>query len=98
MITFYKRAAVAGGVPKEKAGILEQKKLKRDNSFWPIKHLVPGPFSFPHVLLCALISSCTHLVKISYSPKAIIHPVFDEPIINWEGERVGIVLSPSLQG
>jgi len=52
-------AAVAGGVPKEMAGILEQKKLKRDNSFWPIKHLVPGPFSFPHVLLCALLSSCS---------------------------------------
>ena len=34
-------AAVDGGVPKEKAGILERKKLKRDNSFWPIKQLVP---------------------------------------------------------
>ena len=38
------------------------------------------------------------MVKISYSPAAIIHPAFDQRTMNWEGERVQIVLTPSLQG
>jgi hypothetical protein len=63
-----------------------------------MKQLVSRHFSFAHVLLCALVSGCSHLVKISYPPEAIIHPAFGQPTINWEGERVRIVLGPSLQG
>src|SRR3984893_5555375 len=50
------------------------------------------------MLLCALLSGCAHLVKVSYAPAAVIHPAFDQPTMNWEGERVQIVLTPSLQG
>ena len=50
------------------------------------------------VLLGALLSGCAHLVKISYGPAAVIHPAFDQRTMNWEGERVQIVLTPSLQG
>jgi hypothetical protein len=50
------------------------------------------------ILLCALLSGCSHLVKISYPPEAVINPAFDQPTMNWEGERVQVVLTPSLQG
>ena len=50
------------------------------------------------VLLCALLSGCAHLVKISYGPEAVIHPAFDQPTMIWEGERVQVVLTPSLKG
>ena len=50
------------------------------------------------ILLCALLSACAHLVKVSYAPAAVIHPAFDQPTMNWEGEPVQVVLTPSLQG
>jgi hypothetical protein len=50
------------------------------------------------ILLCALLSGCSHLVKVSYSPEAIIRPAFDQPFCTWNGERVKVVLTPSLRG
>jgi pimeloyl-ACP methyl ester carboxylesterase len=49
-------------------------------------------------LLCSLLSGCADLVKISYAPGALITPAFDQPTINWEGERVQVALTPSLRG
>ena len=60
--------------------------------------LEPRPLRLPVIFLCALLSGCSHLVKISYPPEAVIHPAFDQPTMNWEGERVQVVLTPSLQG
>ena len=60
--------------------------------------LEPWPLRLPVIFLCALLSGCAHLVKISYAPEAVIHPAFDQPTMNWEGERVQVVLTPSLQG
>ena len=48
--------------------------------------------------LCSLLSGCAHLVKISYATAAVIHPAFDQPIVNWQGDRAKIVLSPYLRG
>src|SRR5258708_37884150 len=50
------------------------------------------------ILLCALLSGCSHLVKISYPPEADIHPTFNERFCTWKGERVKVVLTPSLRG
>ena len=50
------------------------------------------------ILLCALLSGCSHLVKISYPPEAVIHPGLDQRFCTWEGERVKVVLTPSLLG
>jgi hypothetical protein len=50
------------------------------------------------ILLCALLSGCSHLVKISYPPESVIHPGFDQRFCTWEGERVKVVLTPSLLG
>jgi pimeloyl-ACP methyl ester carboxylesterase len=44
-----------------------------------------------------LFSGCAHLVKISYPPGAVIHPRFDRPFTTWEGQRVQVVLTPSLR-
>jgi pimeloyl-ACP methyl ester carboxylesterase len=63
-----------------------------------MKQLVPRLLRFAVILLFALLSGCLHLVKISYAPEAVIRPAFDQPTINWEGERVRVVLTPSLQG
>jgi pimeloyl-ACP methyl ester carboxylesterase len=52
----------------------------------------------PVILLCALLSGCSHLVKISYPPGAVIHPAFDQQFWTWKGERVQVVLTPSLRG
>jgi len=49
-------------------------------------------------LLCALLSGCSHLVKISYPPEAVIHPGLDQRFCTWEGERVKVVLTSSLLG
>jgi hypothetical protein len=49
------------------------------------------------VLVAFLFSGCTHLVKISYPPGAVIHPRFDRPFTTWEGQRVQVVLTPSLR-
>jgi pimeloyl-ACP methyl ester carboxylesterase len=50
------------------------------------------------ILLCALLSGCSHLVKISYPPEAVIHPGLDQRFCRWDGERVKVVLTPSLRG
>jgi hypothetical protein len=52
----------------------------------------------PVVLLCALLSGCAHLVKISYPPEAVIRPAFDQRFTTWEGERVQVALTPPLRG
>jgi pimeloyl-ACP methyl ester carboxylesterase len=60
--------------------------------------LIAHPFCLLVLLFGPLLAGCSHLVKISYSPGAVIHPTFDQPTTNWEGERVQIVLTPSLRG
>jgi hypothetical protein len=50
------------------------------------------------ILVCALLSGCAHYVKVSYAPAAVIHTAFDQPTTDWEGERVQVVLTPSLKG
>jgi pimeloyl-ACP methyl ester carboxylesterase len=50
------------------------------------------------ILGCVLLSGCAHFVKISYARAAVIHPAFDQPTTNWGGERVQVVLTPSLKG
>jgi pimeloyl-ACP methyl ester carboxylesterase len=50
------------------------------------------------ILVCALLSGCAHFVKVSYPPAAVIHPAFDQPTTDWGGERVQVVLTPSLKG
>jgi pimeloyl-ACP methyl ester carboxylesterase len=50
------------------------------------------------ILVCALLSGCAHFVKISYAPAAVIHPTFDQPTTDWGGQRVQVVLTPSLKG
>jgi hypothetical protein len=51
----------------------------------------------PVVSLCALLSGCAYPVKISYPPGASIHPAFNQPFTTWAGERVRVVLTPSLR-
>jgi len=50
------------------------------------------------ILFAALLSSCAHVVKISYSPQALIHPAFNKRFTMWKGERVELALTPSLRG
>ncbi|MBV8278593.1 MAG: hypothetical protein JO170_25500 [Verrucomicrobia bacterium] len=50
------------------------------------------------LLLWGLLSSCAHVVKISYSPEALIHPAFNRPVTLWQGERVELELTPALRG
>ena len=50
-----------------------------------------------YVLLCALVSGCAHIVKISYPPEAALHSTFDRPYTVWEGERVEVARTPSLR-
>ena len=49
------------------------------------------------VLLCALVSGCAHVVKISYPPEAALNPTFDKPYTIWEGEQVEVGRTPSLR-
>lgn len=55
-------------------------------------------FLLIQLLLYGLLSSCAHLVTISYPPEAVIHPGFNQRFITWEGERVELSLTPSLRG
>jgi pimeloyl-ACP methyl ester carboxylesterase len=52
----------------------------------------------PIIFCCAVFSGCSHLVKISPAPGAVLHTAFAQPTTNWEGERVQISLTPSLRG
>jgi len=49
------------------------------------------------VLLCALVSGCAHIVKISYPPESALHPTFDKPYTVWNGERVQVDRTTSLR-
>jgi len=49
------------------------------------------------VLLCALVSGCAHIVKISYPPESVLHPTFDKPYTVWNGERVQVDRTTSLR-
>jgi hypothetical protein len=51
--------------------------------FRAMTQLVPRPLRFALILLFALLSGCSHLVKISYAPEAVIHPAFDQPTRNF---------------
>jgi pimeloyl-ACP methyl ester carboxylesterase len=50
-----------------------------------------------YVLAAFLFSGCAHLVGISYPPKAVIHPRFDQPFTTWNGQQVQVILTPSLR-
>ena len=76
-------------------GRIKSGKIKSGNYFRAMTQL-PRPLRFAVILLFALLSGCSHLVKISYAPEAVIHPAFDQPTINWDGERVQVVLAPSV--
>jgi len=47
---------------------------------------------------CALFSGCSHLVKVSPAPGAVLQTALFQPTTNWEGERVQVALTPSLRG
>jgi pimeloyl-ACP methyl ester carboxylesterase len=66
--------------------------------FRGMAQFVPHTLPFPIILFGALLSGCSHLVKITYGPDAVIHPAFDQPTMIWEGERVQVVLTSSLRG
>jgi pimeloyl-ACP methyl ester carboxylesterase len=53
---------------------------------------------FLGMILFIALSACSHLVQISYPSATIIHPAFDQPTSTWEGQRVQVVVTPSLQG
>jgi hypothetical protein len=55
-------------------------------------------FLLIQLLLYGLLSSCAHLVTISYPPEAVIHPGFNQRFTMWQGERVELALTPSLRG
>jgi pimeloyl-ACP methyl ester carboxylesterase len=55
------------------------------------------PRFLPAVFLCTLFSGCAYPVKISYPSEASIHPAFNQPFTTWAGERVRVVLTPSLR-
>ncbi len=55
-------------------------------------------FLLIQLLLYGLLSSCAHLVTISYPPEAVIHPGFNKRFTMWQGERVELALTPSLRG
>ena len=65
--------------------------------FRGMAQFVPHTLPFPIILFGALLSGCSHLVKITYGPDAVIHPAFDQPTMIWEGERVQVVLTSSLR-
>jgi pimeloyl-ACP methyl ester carboxylesterase len=52
----------------------------------------------PAIWLCALFSGCAEPVKISYPSEASIRPGFNQPFTTWAGERVRVVLTPSIRG
>jgi hypothetical protein len=60
---------------------------------------ITAPYQFCLAgVFVALLSGCAHLVKISYPPEAVMHPVFNQRFTTWEGERMQVALAPSLRG
>ena len=49
------------------------------------------------VLLCILVSGCTHNINISYRSDSEIHPEFAKPYTIWNGERVEVNWTPTLR-
>ena len=49
------------------------------------------------IFLGALLSGCAHSVRISYRSEAIIHPAFNQRFTTWRGQRVQVMLTPSLR-
>jgi pimeloyl-ACP methyl ester carboxylesterase len=60
--------------------------------------LPPSMSRFSTILLSISLCSCAHLVTISYPSDAVIHPAFNQRYTTWQGERVEVVWTPSLQG
>ena len=60
--------------------------------------LVQWLISLQVMFSCALFSGCSHLVKVSSAPGAVLHTGLVESTTNWEGERVQVALAPSLRG
>lgn len=50
------------------------------------------------ISLCALFSGCPYPVRVSYPSEVSIRPGFNQPFTTWAGERVRVVLTPSIQG
>jgi pimeloyl-ACP methyl ester carboxylesterase len=56
-----------------------------------------GNFRLSCVLIGVLVSGCVETVKISYPAAAQIHPEFDRTYTSWNGERVEVNWTPTLQ-
>jgi pimeloyl-ACP methyl ester carboxylesterase len=63
-----------------------------------MRQLVQSLICLQVIVSCALFSGCSHLVKVSSAPGAVLHMGLVQPTINWEGERVQVALTPSLRG
>ena len=56
-----------------------------------------GNFRLSCVLIGVLVSGCVETVRISYPASSEIHPEFDRTYTNWNGERVEVNWTPTLQ-
>ncbi len=56
-----------------------------------------GNFRLSCVLIGVLVSGCVETVKISYPAASQIHPEFDRTYTSWNGERVEVNWTPTLQ-
>jgi hypothetical protein len=63
-----------------------------------LPQLVQWLFPLQGMFSCLLFSGCSHLVKVSSAPEGVFHSALFQPTTNWEGERVQVVLTPSLRG
>jgi pimeloyl-ACP methyl ester carboxylesterase len=56
-----------------------------------------GNFRLSCILIGVLVTGCVETVKISYPAAAQIHPEFDRTYTVWNGERVEVNWTPTLQ-
>src|ERR1700736_2927844 len=56
-----------------------------------------GNFRLSCILIGVLFSGCVDTVKISYPAASEIHPEFDRTYTSWNGERVEVNWTPTLQ-
>jgi len=56
-----------------------------------------GNFRLSCILIGVLVSGCVDTVKISYPAASEIHPEFDRTYTSWNGERVEVNWTPTLQ-
>ena len=56
-----------------------------------------GNFRLSCILIGVLVSGCVDTVRISYRSSSQIHPEFDRTYTSWNGERVEVNWTPTLQ-